>query len=487
MPNVMKKALLYTVLLLSTEIASAASVFTLFKDEHGETNWQHLANWSSGTLILLLTAMLVKLFISANREKKANRALEEIRSGLERRVLERTATLDESNRLLKETNLLLEGEIAHHKETTGLLRSSETYIRDILESMPLVLIGLNAQMAVTQWNRQAEELTGIGQPKAIGKNLWDAYPIITVTPAQIAKVQRDNKPVTIKHSQRGQCYYDISIYPLREQQETGIVILIDDVTQRILAENMLVQRDKMSSMGELASTMAHDIDVPLQAILKDIQSARQSLQTAASAMVASTTVPDVCAMLDDASERGKQASGVISNLLDFAHSQGDKQRLANIVDIVEHTVTLAEDVLSEPGGLRFRDIAISRHYEKNLPQIRCNVSELQQVFFSLFRHAFKSLEQVSRADFKPNIRIDIIECYDALWIKIQHNGVGLSNVEQQYIFEPFFNKTSVDESQDIGKRLSFSYFIVTEHHQGQLAVTSDVNVGTTFHLQLQVK
>jgi len=480
MSKVIKTVLLPAALLLNAELVAAANVFTLFKDAKGDTNWQHLANWTSGTLIILLTAAAIKLFISDRREKKANRALEEIRSRLEQRVLERTATLDESNRLLKETNLLLEGEISQHKETTNLLRSSELYIRDILESMPLVLIGLNAEMTVTQWNRQAEELTGVSQSKALGKNLWDAYPIITVTPTQISKVQRENKPITIKHSQRGQCYYDISIYPLREQQETGIVILIDDVTQRILAENMLVQRDKMSSMGELASTMAHDIDVPLQAILNDIRSAQQSLQ-----LVEGTEA--VRALLDDAGERGKQASGVISNLLDFAQSQGDKKRQANIVDIVEHTLTLAADVLSEPGGLHFRDIAIYRHYEKNLPQIRCNVSELQQVFFSLFRHAFKSMEVVTRQDFKPMIRIDIIECYDALWIKLQHNGVGLSNTEQQYIFEPFFNKTSVNEGQDIGKRLSFSYFIVTEHHQGQLAVTSDVNVGTTFHLQLQVK
>ena len=480
MPTLIKKALPFLALLLLSELSIAANIFTLFKDERGETNWQHLANWTSGTLILILTAMSIKLFFSARREKKANQALEEIRNALEQRVLERTATLDESNRLLKETNLLLEGEIAQHKETTALLRSSEDYIRDILESMPLMLIGINADMVVTQWNRQAEQLTGISAQKALGKNLWDAYPVITVTPNQITKVQRDNKPVTIKHSQRGQCYYDISIYPLREQQQTGIVILIDDVTQRILAENMLVQRDKMSSMGELASTMAHDIDVPLQAILRDIASAQKLLTEGAQSL-------DAQSLLGDAIERGKQASGVISNLLDFAQSQGDKKRLANIIDIIEHTVALAEDVLSEPNGLRFRDITINRHYEKNLPQIRCNVSELQQVFFSLFRHSFKSLEQVTRPDFKPAIRIDVIECYDALWIKVQHNGVGLSNVEQQYIFEPFFNKTSVDEGEDIGKRLSFSYFIVTEHHQGQLAVTSDVNVGTTFHIQLQLK
>jgi signal transduction histidine kinase len=74
-----------------------------------------------------------------------------------------------------------------------------------------------------------------------------------------------------------------------------------------------------------------------------------------------------------------------------------------------------------------------------------------------------------------------------LWIKVQHNGLGISYDEQQYIFEPFFtNKAgkSSAEDYDAGKRLSFSHFIITEQHKGQLAVTSDMNVGTTFHIQL---
>src|SRR5262245_57776856 len=100
MPHLLKHVL-PAILLLHAELVSAASTFTMFKDERGETNWEHLANWTSGTLIILLTAAALKLLVSDRREKKANRALEEIRNALERRVLERTATLDESNRLLK--------------------------------------------------------------------------------------------------------------------------------------------------------------------------------------------------------------------------------------------------------------------------------------------------------------------------------------------------------------------------------------------------
>lgn len=79
----------------------------------------------------------------------------------------------------------------------------------------------------------------------------------------------------IKHSQRGQYHFNITIYPLKDQSVTGVVLLIDDITQQVNSETMLVQKDKMSLMGEMASTMAHDINIPLRAMLKSVKTVRQ--------------------------------------------------------------------------------------------------------------------------------------------------------------------------------------------------------------------
>ncbi len=473
----MKKHLL-TIFLLLASHPLYAGIVSHFKTEDG-TDWQHVANWSSGILILLLSMTAITLFFSRREAHKSNRELEIIRKELEQRVQERTATLDEANHLLTQTNQLLEGEITQHRQTTTRLRSSEAYISDILSSMPLMLIGLNQNGQVTQWNRRAEEITGINSKQALGKDLWKTYPAITVTPNQLAQAQKENRSITIKHSQRGQYHFDITIYPLQDQIETGVVILIDDVTQHILSANMLIQRDKMSSMGELASTMAHDINAPLQGILHNLEKSLGALETS---LLDNETA--LRGLLTDASNKGQQALAVINNLLDFSRSRGGEQRVADVTEIIEHTLTLANDVLSVPSGLRFRDITIERHYDKNLPKIPCFVSELQQVFLSLFRHACHALVQRQEKDQHPIIKIQVIECYEALWIKVQHNGVGISYQEQQFIFEPFFTDRVSDEDYDAGKRLSFSHFIITEQHRGELAVTSDLNVGTTFHIQL---
>mgnify|MGYP001812714192 CR=1 FL=1 len=117
----------------------------------------------------------------------------------------------------------------------------------------------------------------------------------------------------------------------------------------------------------------------------------------------------------------------------------------------------------------------------------CNITELQQVFLSLFRHACHALTLKKEGeDFEPLIKIILSKSYDNLWIKIQHNGIGLTAEEQMNLFEPFFTGKSSAEDFDAGQRLSFSYYIVTEQHQGNMAVTSDVELGSTFHIQLPI-
>lgn len=461
-----------------------------FKLPDGSTNWQHVANWTGGALILLLSIAVLTLFITRRKLHKANQELQEIRNGLELRVQERTATLDESNRLLKESNLLLENEINKHVSTASRLRASEAYIKNILESMPLMLVGVNLDRKITQWNKRAEDTTGIKAESVLGKNLWEAYPIITVSPERVSEAIEKNETISIKHIQRGQYCFDITIYPLQDQIEPGVVILIDDVTKKMMAENMLIQNDKISSMGELASSMAHDINTPLQSILFDLRTFQHLLSNSSQYIkeISNNGIPEnLIRLLAHANEKGEKMASIVQNLQDFARGRGERRQLANMVDVMEHTLELAGDVLSAPSGLKFVDIQIERNYEKDLPMIPCYVTELQQALLSLFRHAYDSLGRVDDPDHKPIIKIQLNVSYDSFWIRVQHNGVGLTHDEQMYLFEPFVRKDTPEVDYDAGKRLSFAYFIITEQHQGHIAVTSDVTVGTTFHIQMLLK
>lgn len=484
----MRLLLFISIFLLSQP---AFAVFRMeFKYPDGSTNWQHIANWTGGTLIILLSVVVITLFVTKKKLRKSNQELTEIRRNLELRVQERTATLDESNRLLKESNVLLENEINQHVGTTYKLRVSEAYIKSILESMPLMLVGISKDGKITQWNKQAEEITGIKGETVLHKNLWKAYPTITVSPQQVNDAIEKNETITIKHTQRGQYYYDITLYPLQDQAEAGVVILIDDVTKQMTAENMLIQNDKMSSMGELASSMAHDINTPLQSILFDLRTFQHHLGKSSQYIeeISGDAAPDkLASLLTDAYEKGEKVASIVQNLQEFARGRSDRIQSANMVDIMEHTLELAGDVLSASSELKFIDISIEKNFEKDLPMIPCYVTEMQQALLSLFRHAYDALGRVEDPDHKPVIKIQMNVSYDSYWIRIQHNGVGLLNEELMYLFEPFVRKDSPNIDFDASKRLSFAYFVITEQHQGQMAVTSDMSVGSTFHIQLPLK
>lgn len=472
---------------ISQSMAANAGIISIFRNDDGHTNWQYVANWSSGIFILLLTITTLKLIITLRLAHKTNSSLEEIRNDLELRVQERTATLNESNQQLQNINLKLEDEVNCHKQTTILLRSSESYIQNILSSMPLMLIGLNQKGQITQWNHFSENISGVKTAQALGKDLWDTYPTIPISPDHINTAITQNESITINHSQRGCFCLSITIYPLQEHVEPGVVILIIDETKRIKTENMLIQKDKMSSMGELASTMAHDINPPLTAMLQQITTIKNQfneLRNKPSSI--EQQVCDITNALDDASNHGQQAASIISNILSFSNAGGDEKHLADVSKIMDHALELAADMLSTPAK-KFSDITLKRDYQANLAMIPCYAAELQQVFLSLFRHAWHALNKVTQPDHQPVITIQISECYDALWIKIQHNGIGLNNEEQQHIFEPFFGNNNIENQHGSDKRLSFSHFIITEHHQGQMALTSDQNVGTTFHMQIHIE
>lgn len=441
---------LYVLLLSMLPSVSYASFINNFKDEEGNTIWQYVANFTGGVLIILLFIACIVLIIVQRRVKKANAKLQEMHEVLEQRVSERTRDL---------------------QATTDQLQFSEGYIRDILESMPLSLIGLDKQLAVTRWNEHAAKLTEVSSETAIGQDLWTVFPTISLTKRQLEGVITHRNTIEIKHSQRGRYYYDITVYPLSDVENGGIVILIHDVTERIIAENMLVQRDRMSTMGEFAATVARDIDQPLLVLTEDLQHLAQEMEGQSSQW----------AQLQSAVTRVEQARAVISNLLSFAGKGEGDMHVVDVRELMDHTLELGAELLEEPRGLTFKQVSIVRNYEDPLPSLTCSSTELQQAILGIFRHSLRAME-ASGNQKSAEIQVEIMECYEAIWIRIHHNGRGLTGDQQQQIFEPFFLN---DQSQDsCCIPLSFSHYIICERHKGQIAVTSDLQLGTTFHIQI---
>ncbi|HSC67682.1 MAG TPA: PAS domain S-box protein [Cellvibrio sp.] len=459
------KQTLALIALASLSMSAFADVFAVFREADGSTKWQYVANTTASVLILSLLIALIFLIRAHLRSMRANRALTEIKATLEVRVANRTAVL---------------------QETTEQLLEREAYIASIVNSMPVMLIGLNQQLQITQWNKKAEEITGRPLKDVVGKNLWEAYAAITLTQEQVKSVLASGETLTLKHAQRGQYSFDITLYPLDNHDDTGLVILISDVTKQVNAENKLAERDKVSAMGELASAMAYDISLPMQTILSRVTRARQEIE--ASELELGDVKDFLLQEVETVRLSAHQATAIAQNLLDLASSHRDTKQLVDVPPIMDRSIALATDLFTDADSLAFKHIIIRRNYASPLPQIPCFPTELEQVFIRLMRNAFYALNSKTWDDSnKPWINIEIGEFYDSLWIKIEHNGKCLSPDEQLDIFQPFFAITNHESTCPVEQRLSYSYFIITEHHRGQMAVTSDEKNGTCFNIQLALK
>jgi len=451
---------LLSLLILFINLQACSSNYHPFNYPNGKTNWQYIANFSSSVLIITLLIVAIFLFFTNRRAIRANRELTDIKASLEDRVARRTASLE---------------------ATTTQLKSREAYISSIVNSMPIMLIGVNDKMEVLQWNHVAESITGRPADTVLGKTLWEAYPAITLTQEQVTQVLTNKETLTIKHSQRGQYYFDITLYALTENNETGIIILVNDVTKQIKAENKVAERDKTSAMGELTSGMAYDINLPLQSILSRLKVAEETLRAAESNSITDTLLQT----LKPAHRSGQQAAAIVQNLLELANSHREKKQPADMTQVMNNAINLAQQLFSDPEGLAFEKITLNRHYSDNLPKIPCITSELEQVLVRILRSAFHALNTLHKHHaFTPVINIEIKEFYNTLWMSIQHNGECISPEEQRDIFIPFFSVTANPAACPVERRLSYSYFIITDHHQGQMAVTSDEQHGTSFHIQL---
>jgi signal transduction histidine kinase len=221
--------------------------------------------------------------------------------------------------------------------------------------------------------------------------------------------------------------------------------------------------------------MAQDINKPLAAIIKDIKTVRQSV------VDDNLDTDGLSDLLEETVIRGQQASSVITNLLNFSAGGGGEKVKSNLRQVMDSSLELANDVLSVTDNLRFSQVQVDKQYADNLPDILCHTTELQQAFLSLFRHACHALDEI---DHKPNIGISVDMSFDDIWVRIQHNGQTIELEDQKTLFEPFNQENALSKEVATGTHLSFAHFIITEQHQGQIAVTSNKEHGTTFHIQL---
>lgn len=444
--------------------------------------------------ILLLQAFLI-LVLQRNRlrYKRARQELKESQRLLERKVLERTQVLSDLNEALQD-------EVIHHRETSDLLRQTQSYLDSIINSMPSQLIGVTDEGVITHWNSAAACATGITADAALDHPISQVLPDSVVNLEQVKAVIASQQPESVESYRLIRSnhihYADITIYPLKLESTAGAVILIEDVTLRVRVENMLIQSEKMHSLGELAAGMAHELNNPLSAILHGVQNIQRRFSTDLPAndevaqaiginldqLQAYLRQRDIYAFLDGIREAGDRSAAIVRNMLEFSRTSFHDYKPVAITELIDHSLDLAskaQELLNPQGG----EVAIVRQYEPGLATVNCVAGEIQQVLINLFRNACQSFSQ-THVDHVPTITVRAYHRDGEVCIEVEDNGCGMQESVRKHVFEPFF--TTKEAGKGTGLGLAVTYFIITEHHEGAIDVISTEGKGSLFRITLPI-
>lgn len=406
---------------------------------------------------------------------------------------------------LAKTRHQLYREIARHEATEELLRETQEYLQCIINSLPSVLVGITPEGFVTHWNTAAEDATGLAADEALGAHISHVYPGLPVEMDIIERVVVNGVSYTREGVQNGQgsqsTFLDITVCPLLSTEIAGAVILVDDVTLRVRLESMMIQSEKMMSLGELAAGLAHEINNPLAGILNNVQNIlrRTSGELAANDAVAEEVgvsldkveaylrKRQVLEFVENIGLAGERAAHIVKNMLEFSRGSSSQTHVTtDPVALVEQSLELAANTFELKTSVGVEMPRLERDYQPGLPLIHCSPTEIQQVLLNLLRNAAQAFQSDEYGPpLIPIIRIRVFREEQHVCIEVQDNGPGMADSVIKHIFEPFFTTKAVGQGTGLG--LSVSYFIITEHHKGTIAVDSQPGHGTTFMIKLPIE
>ncbi|WP_447738694.1 sensor histidine kinase [Pseudomonas laurentiana] len=400
----------------------------------------------------------------------------------------------------RHTNRKLELEVQVRSKIEKKLTGFQNYLNSIIDSMPSALIALDEQLYVTQWNHEATVLSGTPLDEALNQPIFIAFeplkPFLpqlkeTVEKHRVAKIERVTWPKgeDLRH-------YALTFYPLTGGGGRGVVIRIDDITQRLSLEEMMVQSEKMLSVGGLAAGMAHEINNPLGAILHNVQNIRRRLspdlprnqEQAEELDIDLPTVNrylesrEVPQLLDGIQQAGARAAKIVTHMLSFSRRSNRQLVPCDLPALIDQAVEIAGNDFDLAIGFDFKGQAIVRQFDPLLGQVPCTANELEQVLLNLLKNAAQAIH-LRQQPSEPG-RITLRTRLNPPWaeIQVEDNGVGMPEGVRKRTFEPFFTTKEIGQGTGLG--LSVSYFIITNNHKGQMEVQSAPGQGTCFTLRL---
>jgi two-component system, LuxR family, sensor kinase FixL len=373
-------------------------------------------------------------------------------------------------------------DITDRKAAELARRESELRLRSILDTVPDAIVVIDAQGMIQSFSPAAERLFGFQSAEVVGRNVK----ILMPTPYREAHDGYLDR--YLRTSERRIIGIGRVVVGLRKSGETFPMELqvgefafagsryftgfVRDLTERQEAERRiqdlqaeLLHASRLSVMGQMASTMAHELNQPLTAVMNYLEAGRQLIATGVGG-------PErVSEMMEKAIAQAQRAGEVIRRLRGFVSKGETERRVQSLNQLVEEALALALV------GARQRGVRASLKLEQSLPLVLVDPVQIQQVVLNLVRNAVEAMEEVERRELVIGTRA--VTDQEMAEVVVADSGPGIAPELADRLFQPFVTT----KKTGMGLGLSICREIVEAHH-GRLTAAPGSSGGTVFRLTL---
>ena len=268
-----------------------------------------------------------------------------------------------------------------------------------------------------------------------------------------------------------------------------------------LAQDQLVQSEKLASIGQLTAGIAHELNNPINFVSSSAQSLRRdfddvtevltklkevavedpSLQLRVSELQGRMneldldfTLQEIDELLTGIDDGAARTSEIVKGLRIFSRMDGDAETEANLNDLLESTLVILRSSLRE-------DVALNVDLSPNLPSISCQPGKLNQVFMNVINNAAQAVKKkdMPKEEREVRVRTRVLAEEGKQWVQVavEDNGVGMTDETRSQIFDPFFTTKEVGEGTGLGLSIVKG---ILDDHGAMLEIESTLGKGSTF-------
>ena len=398
-----------------------------------------------------------------------------------------------------------------------LIKFQKNELDILLKSIADGVITISNEGIISFINESGCKLLEIKPEEAFNKNINDLFKSPEINNQAINFIdwiKQNNStgkqllPVQIINGEIKIISIEISEIKNQDSNSKGIVIVFNDVTNTVRAQNQKALSQKMESVGQLASGIAHEINTPMQFIgdntffIKDAFDSLLNFIKSSEEIINNTEISDkdnliasfnklkedndinyLYEEIPTAIERTQngiqRVSKIVLAMKNFAHPSTKQKSLSNINQGVDVTITISRN--------EWKYIAeMETELDPNLPLVNCTIDEINQVILNMIVNASHAIEDALGKDSGKQGKIKIKTNSDKDWvhISISDTGKGIPEQIQSRIFDPFF--TTKEVGKGTGQGLAIAHDIIVNKHEGEIEVNSEVGKGTTFTIKLPI-